>query len=321
MSENTAIAWAHDTFNPWEGCQKVGPGCDNCYAEARNARYGGGVAANWGPGAPRRRTSPANWAKPVKWDREAAASGAPRRVFCASLADVFDNAAPKEWRADLAALILRTPHLTWMLLTKRIGNAGDMLSEMFPESVPANVWIGMTVVNQKEADRDWDHLNRIKHCYGVSRVFLSIEPMLAPIDLSIFAGWLDWVIVGGESGPQARPIHPDWARQVRDFCALHGIAFFFKQWGEFRPADEQELPDSFGPACDAFRVMCRNGFVGDLSLESAFLHKARKWPACFAANPSEADCNCLNLRRVGTKQSGDLLDGAQHHNWPEGVCA
>ena len=102
--DKSNIEWTDSTFNPWEGCQKVGPGCDHCYAENRNARFAGGQAVNWGPGAPRRRTSAGNWAKPLRWERERAAffaeHGRRRRVFCASLADVFDNAVPREWRAN-----------------------------------------------------------------------------------------------------------------------------------------------------------------------------------------------------------------------------
>ena len=116
MSENTSIEWVDHTFNPWEGCQKVSPGCDHCYAETRNARFAGGTAINWGPGAPRRRTSAANWKKPIAWNSAAAnfmaAHGRRQRVFCASLANVFDNEVDPAWRVDLLdKLIAKTPHL------------------------------------------------------------------------------------------------------------------------------------------------------------------------------------------------------------------
>ena len=163
MSANTKIEWADHTFNPWEGCTKVGPGCDHCYAEARNARFGGGTANNWGPGAPRRRTSEANWKLPLKWNREAKKLGIRKKVFCASLADVFDNDVETAWRSDLFELITRTLHLDWLLLTKRIGNAKAMLAEAcrynyggayIRQGFLLNVWLGATVVNQEEADRD-----------------------------------------------------------------------------------------------------------------------------------------------------------------------
>ena len=115
MAENTKIEWTDHTLNPWEGCQKVGPGCDHCYAETRNARFAGGTAINWGPGAPRRRTSASNWALPKRWNAQSdtfmAQHGRRQRVFCASLADVFDNAVDPQWRADLFALIAATPRL------------------------------------------------------------------------------------------------------------------------------------------------------------------------------------------------------------------
>lgn len=241
MSQKTKIEWCDSTFNPWIGCTKVGPGCDRCYAETTNARFKGG---NWGSGAQRRRTSVDNWAQPLKWNRKAAKSGERPRIFCASMADVFDNEVDPMWRADLFRLIAQTPHLDWLLLTKRIGNAKKMLGDY--QSVPLipNIWLGITVVNQEEADRDIPKLLSIP-----ARVrFLSMEPLLAPVDLSEWLGYYDtisgtntitnhralsWVIVGGESGPGARPMHPDWVRSLRDQCVSAGTAFFFKQWGEW----------------------------------------------------------------------------------------
>ncbi len=156
MSENSKIEWTDHTFNPWEGCQKVGPGCDHCYAETRNARFAGGTAINWGPDAPRRRTSTSNWAKPRAWNAAAAEffakHGRRQRVFCASLADVFDTAVPVQWRRDLFDLIEATPHLDWLLLTKRIGNARNLYAGAYLDSArpwPDNVWLGATVVTQK----------------------------------------------------------------------------------------------------------------------------------------------------------------------------
>lgn len=265
MSANTSIEWADHTFNPWEGCQKVSPGCDNCYAEARNARFGGGTAVNWGPGAPRRRTSVSNWNKPRLWNLHAAQffaeHGRRQRVFCASLADVFDNAVDQQWREDLFDLIKATPNLDWLLLTKRIGNVGNMLPVPFSfHALYPNVWIGATVVNQEEADRDIPKLLEV----DAAKRFLSMEPLLGAVDLtrvqpSIFAAnanvltgrwhWhdgptrketpaIDWVIVGGESGTGARPMHPDWVRSLRDQCVDAGVPFFFKQWGEWSPGQQ-----------------------------------------------------------------------------------
>ncbi|WP_416360606.1 phage Gp37/Gp68 family protein [Burkholderia cepacia] len=295
MSENSKIEWTDSTFNPWEGCAKVGPGCDHCYAEARNARFGGGTAVNWGSGAPRRRTSAANWRKPLAWNArlflqcracgwrgekpgtvnghaacpEAGCASidlvfARRRVFCASLADVFDNAVDPAWRADLFRLIADTPNLDWLLLTKRIGNVTGMVQEtadrLFgdakrPTLLPDNVWLGATIVNQAEADRDIPKLLAVP----VHVRFLSMEPLLGPADISRHLDYcekldkhgisrraggqhikcdehcgISWVIVGGESGPGARPMHPEWARSLRDQCADAGVPFFMKQMGGTR---------------------------------------------------------------------------------------
>ena len=127
MAENSKIAWTDHTFNPWIGCTKVGRGCDGCYAEVWDARYGGALGSpHWGPGAPRRRTTVQNWNKVRRWERDAKASGQRPRVFCASLADVFDNEVPHEWRADLWALIADCPSLDWIIVTKRVGNVAKM---------------------------------------------------------------------------------------------------------------------------------------------------------------------------------------------------
>lgn len=255
MTENTKIEWCDHTFNPWEGCTKVGPGCDNCYAETRNARFAGGIATNWGPGAPRRRTSAANWRKPLAWNAAHAEffaqHGRRQRVFCASLADVFDNEVDSQWRRDLFDIIELTPNLDWLLLTKRIGNVVRMLPS-HDWAGRGNVWLGATIVNQEEADRDIPKLLDVP-----ARVrFLSMEPLLGPVnierhllstydkashDSQMLPGLpcddkLDWVIVGGESGPGARPMHLNWARSLRDQCAAAGVPFLFKQWGEWAPA-------------------------------------------------------------------------------------
>jgi protein gp37 len=215
LAETTEISWTHSTFNPWYGCTKVSPGCDHCYAEhLMDKRF---HKVKWGAGEPRKRSE--TWDQPLLWNRKAAASGKPWRVFCASLADVFDNEVPEEWRQDLYALIGKTPHLTWMLLTKRIGNAPRI-------RWPKNVWIGATMINQEEYDRD-----KAKLLATDAHVrFISAEPLLGPIKLGDARG-LDWVIVGGESGANARIFDPSWARSIRDQCATAGIACFVKQLG------------------------------------------------------------------------------------------
>lgn len=262
MGAKSKIEWTDNTFNPWIGCTRVGPGCDHCYAERFGQRFG--VA--WGPGALRRRTSEANWREPLRWAARIRITGGPReRVFCASLADVFDHEAPEVWRQDLWALIRATRDvLDWLLLTKRIGNAASMLPPDLQDGEPG-VWLGMTAVTQEEFDRDWRKMARLKAYIR----FLSYEPALGPLSLkNEFAlyqhgaldidaeptvmdlKWLsqlggrwsdspDWLITGGESGPGARPPHPDWFRQVREQCKAAGVPFFLKQITDARG---QKLP-------------------------------------------------------------------------------
>lgn len=221
MGENSKIAWTDHSFNPWLGCMKVSPGCDNCYAEARSVRFN--ESHLWGKEGKRRKTR--TWRDPVKWNREAEAKGVRYRVFCASLADVFDNKAPQEWRDDLWALIKATPHLDWIIVTKRIGNAKKMLPADWAAGYP-NVWLLITVVNQIEADRDSPKLLEIPAAiHG-----LSIEPQLEYIALSWEAAYsLDWVITGAESGPKHRPYKEDWARFLQNQCRIMDIPFFYKQ--------------------------------------------------------------------------------------------
>lgn len=232
MAENSKIEWTDHTFNPWIGCTKVSPACDHCYAEAWSKRSG---LVEWG--GPRKRTSEANWKKPAKWNREAKAEGVRRRVFCASLADVFDNQVPDEWREALWCLIRATPNLDWLLLTKRPQNIHKMLPVDWNSGAGEgyfNVWLGTTAENQAEAAR------RVPHLLAVPTAvrFLSCEPLLEPIyngggwifrDMGESPNRIDWIIVGGESGHGARHMDPDWARELRDDCASAGVAFFMKQ--------------------------------------------------------------------------------------------
>lgn len=220
MAENSKIEWTDHTFNPWIGCTKVSPACDNCYAEAMmDTRYG---RVHWGAGEPRQRTSRANWRKPVQWNNQARADGSRPFVFCASLADVFDNEVDPQWRADLFGLIRATNNLTWLLLTKRIGNVRKMVDVW-----PRNAAIGATMANQEEYDRDRMKLAEVKFEFQPAFTFASIEPMLGPVILDKNAP--DWIICGGESGRGARHMHPDWARDLRDGAARFGRKFFMKQ--------------------------------------------------------------------------------------------
>lgn len=325
MGQVTGIEWTHHTFNPWRGCTKVSAGCANCYAETMSGRNPGTLGV-WGPNGTRVVAADSYWKQPVKWDREAAAAGERRRVFCASLADVFENwnghitnaqgqtlfrcaQCGSKWAGDyqsnpvkpatrcvrfnegcaafgiellmtmndvrrrLFRLIDATPHLDWLLLTKRPENIGRMMP---PSGVGdfhdrddvctlslaprPNVWLGTSVENQQTADERIPHLLRVPAAVR----FLSCEPLLGAVQLNVLdtgtaestcaltgqrshAGFggrpgyshqqydrgVDWVIVGGESGHGARPIHPQWVRSIRDQCQAAGVPLFFKQWGEY----------------------------------------------------------------------------------------
>ncbi len=239
MGKESTIEWTDATFNPWIGCTKISPACDHCYAAAMmDERYG---RVKWG--GPRVRTSPSNWREPMKWQRQASAfaaeHGRRRRVFCASLADVFDNQVPDEWRADLWALITATPDIDWLLLTKRPQNIGKMLPANWP-AIRDGVWLGTTVEDQKRAAFNIPHL--LDHDSAVR--FISAEPLLGPLAIQNYLldypiegrhGRLDWVIAGGESGHHARRSHPDWFTSLRDQCAAAGVPFLFKQWGDLLP--------------------------------------------------------------------------------------
>ncbi len=319
MAEQSKIEWCDSTFNPWIGCTK--------------------------------RTSEANWKLPLRWNAktfaqcsacgwrgewmtagsllccpecgagERAIKRARRRVFCASLADWLDNEVPIEWLVDLLELIRRTPHLDWLLLTKRIGNwraritaayncgrssiaLMNWLVDWMDDAMPANVWIGATVCNQAEADRDVPKLLATPAAVR----FVSIEPMLGPVDLNSSKGgtlWIggqrgcggmhrhggdpahhhhdercrrgiDWVICGGESGAGSRPMHPDWVRSLRDQCAQASVPFLFKQWGHY--CHPSQMPDS----CEG-----SGGFSED-------------------------------LLPVGKKAAGRMLDGVEHNEVPHG---
>lgn len=253
MAEDSNIEWTNHTFNPWIGCTKVSAACDFCYAEVFDKRFTGGK--RWGPHAYRTRTK--TWPTPRKWNREAEKTGVRPRVFCASLADVFDNhrSILPEWREDLWKLIEETPNLDWLLLTKRPQNIMKMIPERWRDGLPPNVWIGTTVEDQKSADQRIPALLQVPAAIR----FLSCEPLIGPVDLrevsssafeygSIDALMgihfetphgsspmhatkrIDWVIAGGESGAQYRPADPDWFRQLRDQCAEADVPFLFKQW-------------------------------------------------------------------------------------------
>ena len=218
MAEESAISWTDATFNPWIGCTRVSPACDRCYAARDNERRK--WVSGWGAGVPRRRTK--TWGNPLKWNRKAAQTGKPLRVFCASLADVFDNEVDPAWRVDLWQLLRETPNLRWILLTKRIGNAAKMLPADWPFP---NAGLMSTLENQEVWNRDYPKLAATPATWrGVSA-----EPLLGHINIGDAKP--DWIITGGESGPGFRPLDMDAVRSLRDQCARNGITFHHKQNG------------------------------------------------------------------------------------------
>lgn len=227
MAEHTTIGWCDATFNPWIGCARVSPACDNCYAADMAARYGW---AKWGPNETRQRTAASTWKQPLAWNRKVP-DGETRFVFCASLADVFDNQVDPQWRADLFDLIRATPRLTWLLLTKRIGNAVAMSEAA--GGLPRNAALGATMVTQEEYDRDRLKLHAAKKALRPAFTFGSFEPLLGPILMDKHAP--NWIIVGGESGGAARPVNPGWVRDLRTQSEILRRVFFFKQWGGRTP--------------------------------------------------------------------------------------
>lgn len=234
MAKDSKIEWTHHTFNPWWGCAKVSPACRNCYAEAWAKRVGSQV---WGSNAPRRFFGDAHWKEPLRWNQEAAGSGERRRVFCASMADVFERRSELHpWRERLWRIIEQTSSLDWLLLTKRPQNITSMTpwGKLWPE----NVWLGCTAENQTWADKRVPELLSIP-----ARVrFLSCEPLLSHLNLEPYfssdpAESIHWVITGGESGAYSRPMNPQWVRDLRNQCQTSGVAFHFKQWGHWVPEE------------------------------------------------------------------------------------
>lgn len=258
MAENSKIEWTDHTFNPWIGCQKVSPGCDRCYAEAMmDHRYG---KVQWGPHGERKRTAASNWRKPIQWNNIAPEFAADcdrrQRVFCASLADVFDNQAPDGAREDLWKLIRETQGLNWLLLTKRPENIRKMLPDDWGVGW-RNVWLGTTVEDQAAAERRIPILSSVPAYVR----FLSCEPMIGPITLNrVNVPWkpdqpgtmntllydrIHWVICGGETGKGSRQMQEAWARALRDQCAEFKVPFFMKQMTDKKPIPDDLLVRQF----------------------------------------------------------------------------
>lgn len=303
MGEVTGIEWTDATVNFWWGCTKVSPGCDNCYAEAWNNFRGNG---EWGAGAPRRKIKSAA-ATMRSLNRQAPAfqaeHGRRRRVFVQSMSDIADNEVDEAWRHEMHNEVEAADGLDVQLLTKRIGNIQKQVPDHWKTGGwPRHVGLMISVVNQEEADRDIPKLIELKRRFGIPWIGISVEPMLELIEISKYLRNLDWVIVGGESGRKGvgryiQPLHPDWVRSLRDQCAAAGVAFFFKQWGEWAVVYDRDRDDPEWRRCPSaedsteryVNLAGGHGFHGE---------------------------RVVFMRRVGKKRAGALLDGREHREFP-----
>lgn len=251
MSKDTNISWTDATFNPWWGCDKVSPGCKNCYADSFAARLGLNI---WGPGSTRRQFSQKHWKEPLHWNDTARRTGNPYRVFCGSMCDVFeDHPISNEERERLWSLIRLTPLLTWQLLTKRADRIKQCLPESWGPHGYGNVWIGVSAENQEWAQK------RVPLLLDVpAKVrFLSVEPMLGPLifDETIGGTWtsdwspkfgiagIGWVIFGGESGANRRPCDLNWILSGVNQCQAAEVPVFVKQDSALKPGQQGKIPD------------------------------------------------------------------------------
>lgn len=285
MAENSSIEWTDHTFNPWWGCMKVSPGCKNCYAETFSNRYHG--PKYWGPNSERRKFEDKHWNQLLKWNREAEKAGVPAKVFTGSMCDIAEY--HPEVDAERERLWRMIPDLRWLrfqLLTKRPENYMKVVpGEWVKSGTPDNVIFGCSIVNQEELDKHWMVMYEVKMILKAS-VFYSMEPLLGPVDLARPLNYnsVAWIIVGGESGPKARPMHPDWARSIRDQCDAAGVPFFFKQWGEYTPYGDR----------------LSNG------------SKTK-----FATTLSGGANGYTNMFKVGKKAAGAALEGKEHKQFPQ----
>lgn len=341
MGENSSIQWCDHTFNPWIGCTKVSPGCTHCYAETLRKRWG---KDEWGVGTPRTHTSVANWKKPIAWAKAAATAGVRRKVFCASMADVFDEEVPDEWRFELFELIRKCTYeaslidndggLDWLLVTKRPEKAASFLNRLWWESGREHpnglwlltdhpwpqpnfwlrdvLWVGVSVEDQRRAEERIPVLVQIP-----AKVrFLSMEPLLEAVDLlyAAFDGGesfgrmagIHWVIVGGESGPKARPFNVAWALDIVSQCKAAGVPVFVKQMGA-------NVRDRNDVGFDTFSEATLNESTGEWE------HDSRAWP-----EPLDVvhDPDGVRTNYQGAEVRVRLRDGhgGDPAEWPERLC-
>ncbi|MBD9539966.1 DUF5131 family protein [Ensifer sp. ENS04] len=344
MAEITNIEWTDATVNFWWGCSPVSLGCDNCYAETWNNFRGN---KQWGPGAPRRKIiSAAASLRRLQKDADnfERIHGRRRRVFMHSMSDVFDNEVPAEWREEAFAAAEAADRLDIQFVTKRITNLEKLapahwLSSALPAerlsfgSWPRHIGVLMSVVTQREAERDIERLLKLKQRHRLPWAGISGEPLLEALrprrlrvgkklwldgltghylqDLgrgyteTIYHAdgelpgplpGLDWVIIGGESSKLARPMHPEWVRTVRDQCRAAGVPFLFKQWGEWKPVSEMDRDE-------LTEVRARPE-----------IQRVEGMPpvASFLTTPNQQ----MDFFKVGKSKAGRTLDRRIHNEFP-----
>lgn len=322
MSGKTKIEWCTDVWNPLRGCSRVSEGCRNCYAERVAARFGG-------PGLPYEGlTTPAgNWngtvkliedhlTDPLRWKK-------PRKIFVNSMSDLFHESVPFDWIDKIFDVMRKARHHTFQVLTKR----PERMTRYFDEpgcrrsgGVLPNAWLGVSVENQPTAD---ERILELLRCPAAVR-WLSVEPMLGPVDLGALHArklgvsaerpYIDWVVCGGESGPGARPMHPDWVRGLRDQCVNAGVPFFFQQWGAFGPWIDEDKANHDGLEKWGHIGIQPDGSYGDIAInpDSMLITNYTR-----GFNPE----NCHAMAKCGKKAAGRMLDGRTWDEFPQAVQA
>lgn len=340
MGDKTGIEWTDATWNPTTGCDKVSPGCDNCYALTQAKRLKAMGSAHYQTDGDPRTSGPGfgiamhadSLDKPLRWTR-------PRRIFVNSMSDLFHSGVSREFQAEVFAVMALAGQHTFQVLTKRPGVMRSVLSDVgFQDAVLdamarrnggsagtrwplPNVWIGTSVEDQKRADL---RIPQLLNTPAAVR-FLSCEPLLGPVDLvAPLSTWaagravqinerLHWVIVGGESGTGARPMHPGWARHLRDQCQDAEVPFHFKQWGSFSPVEGEPAHG------DVWVIGSGYGSieVNDFRVEVGSMPTQPWEPGTAGADPGRWDpYGDALLRPVHKKLAGRILDGRTWDEWP-----
>jgi protein gp37 len=321
---STKIEWTDESWNPITGCTKVSPGCDHCYAETLYNRFNGPGAFDTVTLHPDRLTKPLSWRKL-------------RKVFVNSMSDLFHKDVPDEYILDAWKVMARTPQHTYQILTKRHARmrafvrrlafagptreeraagiagrvpylfaSGDENQRMGAVHPLANVWLGVSVEDQQRADL---RIPALLDTPAAVR-FLSCEPLLGPVDLTSIRA-VDWVICGGESGPGARPMHPEWARALRDQCQQAGVPFHFKQWGQFQPQFVQRYSELL-----AFSDPSRGCVIEpDARISAAWTMSGRD------LRDDGVTPRGVPMLNVGKGRAGRVLDGRTWDEFPRGGAA